>query len=47
MDGDIEGYAEPGVLDYAADDRLQFERVGFVRLDAVDGAGTVAYYAHP
>ena len=47
MEGDLSGFAEPGVLEYDAGDRLQFERVGFVRLDEVDGTGTVAYYAHP
>ena len=46
-EGDVSGFAEPGVLEYDAGDRLQFERVGFVRLDEVDGEGTVAYYAHP
>ncbi|MFB6298166.1 MAG: glutamate--tRNA ligase [Salinirussus sp.] len=45
-EGDVEGYAEPGVVDYAVDDLLQFERVGFARLDAV-GDEVVAYYAHP
>jgi len=45
-DGDVSGYAEPGVLEYDPGDRLQFERVGFVRLDDV-GERTVAYYAHP
>ena len=47
MDGDVSGFAEPGVPEYAAGDRLQFERVGFVRLDEVGDEGTVAYYAHP
>ncbi|MFT4880269.1 MAG: glutamyl-tRNA synthetase [Salinirussus sp.] len=47
MDGDVPGFAEPGVSGYAAGDRLQFERVGFVRLDEVGDEGTVAYYAHP
>ena len=47
MDGDVEGRAEPGVLDYDAGAVCQFERIGFVRLDQVDQAGSVAYYAHP
>ncbi|MDS0276266.1 glutamate--tRNA ligase [Halomicroarcula sp. S1AR25-4] len=48
MDGDVTGVAEPGVLDYDADDMLQFERVGFARVDDVDPDGeSVAYFAHP
>jgi glutamyl-tRNA synthetase len=45
MDGDVTGYAEPGVREYDADAMLQFERVGFARLDAV-GDEIVAYFAH-
>jgi glutamyl-tRNA synthetase len=44
-DGDVTGYAEPGVADYAVDDLLQFERVGFARIDAT-GEELVAYYTH-
>jgi len=48
MDGDVDGVAEPGVLEYDADAVVQFERVGFARLDAVPDDDTiVAYYAHP
>ncbi|RZH66640.1 glutamate--tRNA ligase [Natrinema altunense] len=50
MDGDVTGHAEPGVGDLVADDMVQFERVGFARIDRQgDGedAETVAYYAHP
>ena len=59
VDGDVAGHAEPGVADLAVDEMIQFERVGFVRLDAFDpepapsGYGPtgeedlVAYYAHP
>jgi glutamyl-tRNA synthetase len=48
MSGDIEGHAEPGVADYDVDDLLQFERIGFARLDALsEGGQAVAYYAHP
>jgi glutamyl-tRNA synthetase len=58
VEGDVVGRAEPGVADYAVDDLLQFERVGFARLDATGGAADarapvgadvdlVAYYAHP
>ena len=48
MDGDVTGVVEPGVLDYDADTIVQFERIGFARLDAVDSDGeSVAYFAHP
>jgi Glutamyl- and glutaminyl-tRNA synthetases len=59
VDGDVRGYTEPGVADASIDTVVQFERVGFARLDAFDPAGTdepdgptgeeelVAYYAHP
>jgi glutamyl-tRNA synthetase len=43
-EGDVSGYAEPGVGDYRTDDTLQFERVGFARVDAT--APLVAYFAH-
>ncbi|PSQ06393.1 glutamate--tRNA ligase [Halobacteriales archaeon QS_6_71_20] len=51
-DGEVVGYAEPGYADYAVDDLVQFERVGFARLDARpdpdDGDGEfLAFYAHP
>jgi len=46
MDGDVKGYAEPGVEGYEADDVLQFERVGFVRVDD-PGEPLVAYFTHP
>jgi len=48
MDGDVTGIVEPGVLDYDADTMVQFERIGFARVDAVDPDGeSVAYFAHP
>jgi len=48
IDGDVTGAAEPGVLDYDCDDMLQFERIGFARVDSVDPDGeSVAYFAHP
>ncbi|PSQ22602.1 glutamate--tRNA ligase [Halobacteriales archaeon QS_8_65_32] len=47
-DGDVEGTAEPGIAAYDSDTVLQFERVGFARIDAQDDEGrTVAYFAHP
>ncbi|MFB6169413.1 MAG: glutamate--tRNA ligase [Haloferacaceae archaeon] len=44
-DGDVSGRAEPGYTDAAVDEVVQFERVGFARVDqsAPDG---VAYFAH-
>jgi glutamyl-tRNA synthetase len=42
--GDVTGYAEPGVSGYGVDDTLQFERVGFARVDRTDPF--VAYFAH-
>jgi glutamyl-tRNA synthetase len=57
LEGDVTGYTEPGIADTPVDTVVQFERVGFVRLDAFDGRSTdeddstdaelVAYYAHP
>ncbi|MFB6104434.1 MAG: glutamate--tRNA ligase [Halobacteriaceae archaeon] len=49
MDGDVDGLAEPGFADYDSDAFLQFERVGFVRVDrpVTDDADGIAYYAHP
>jgi glutamyl-tRNA synthetase len=43
-EGDVTGYAEPGVSGYESDDTLQFERVGFARVDATEPF--VAYFAH-
>jgi len=52
-EGDVTGHAEPGLAEYAVDDLVQFERVGFARVDAQESTGgdeggerTVAYYAH-
>ena len=49
MEGDVKGIAEPGLADHAVDDVVQFERVGFARVDAVPtGADRiVTYFAHP
>jgi glutamyl-tRNA synthetase len=50
-DGDVSGRAEPGLATYDPDDLVQFERVGFARVDRHetndDGDRTVAYWAHP
>ncbi|MCJ7631122.1 glutamate--tRNA ligase [Candidatus Bathyarchaeota archaeon] len=41
----VEGKAEIACQDLKVDDRAQFERFGFVRIDAVDD-GLIAYYTH-
>ncbi|WP_299266815.1 glutamate--tRNA ligase [Halorientalis sp.] len=46
MDGDVDGRAEPGITDYDPDAMVQFERIGFARIDRHDEDETVAYYAH-
>ncbi|MFC7323388.1 glutamate--tRNA ligase [Halorubrum rutilum] len=59
VDGDVRGVAEPAVADVDPDAVVQFERVGFARIDAFEPAATdeedgpdgsedlLAYYAHP
>ncbi|MGQ3413298.1 glutamate--tRNA ligase [Natrinema sp. LN54] len=53
MDGDVRGHAEPGVGDLEPDEMVQFERVGFARIDRHEADSddedgeTVVYYAHP
>ena len=51
MDGDVSGRAEPGVAALEADELVQFERVGFARIDRHGSDDseerTVAYYTHP
>ncbi|GAB6861503.1 glutamate--tRNA ligase [Haloplanus litoreus] len=46
MDGDVTGVAEPEISDAAVDDVVQFERVGFARIDGETDGETVAYYTH-
>jgi glutamyl-tRNA synthetase len=46
MDGDVPCFAEPGITDYEPDELVQFERVGFARIDRHDDRETVCYYAH-
>ncbi|MFP8954154.1 glutamate--tRNA ligase [Natrialbaceae archaeon A-arb3/5] len=46
MDGDVTGRAEPGVAELESDDVVQFERVGFARIDRHEDEETVAYYTH-
>jgi glutamyl-tRNA synthetase len=45
-DGDVAGEAEPAFADTAVDEMIQFERIGFVRVDAHAPDGSVVYYAH-
>ena len=47
MDGDIEGRAEPKFSETTVDEMVQFERIGFARVDSHSEAGSVAYFAHP
>ncbi|RQG95963.1 glutamate--tRNA ligase [Natrarchaeobius chitinivorans] len=48
IEGDVTGRAEPGVAELEADEMVQFERVGFVRIDRSgdEDEETVVYYAH-
>lgn len=43
--GDEQGYCEPGVK-VEAGNVIQFERVGFARIDSVTDDGVVAYFTH-
>jgi glutamyl-tRNA synthetase len=46
-EGDETGHAEPGLVCYAADDVVQFERIGFARIDSLPADGeVVAYFTH-
>ena len=47
MDGDETGRAEPGFSEHAADEIVQFERIGFARIDRHDPDESVTYFAHP
>ena len=47
MEGDDFGHAEPGIADYDPDDVVQFERIGFARIDDHGDEETVAYFTHP
>jgi len=46
MAGDLAGHAEPTVATDDPDTVVQFERIGFARIDAQGDAETVAYFAH-
>ncbi|MFB6126460.1 MAG: glutamate--tRNA ligase family protein, partial [Halolamina sp.] len=45
--GEETGRAEPTVADDEPDAVVQFERVGFARIDRHDDAETVTFFAHP
>jgi glutamyl-tRNA synthetase len=47
MHGDVTGRAEPDFGAVGVDELVQFERVGFARVDDVGDDETVVYYAHP
>jgi glutamyl-tRNA synthetase len=47
MEGDVTGVAEPGFADVPEDEMVQFERVGFARVDQRGDGETVTYFAHP
>ena len=46
LDGDVFGKAEPGFVDHEVDDIVQFERIGFTRVDDQSGEESVAYFTH-
>jgi glutamyl-tRNA synthetase len=45
-DGDVEGAAEAAITQYEPDELVQFERVGFARIDQQRDDRTIAYFAH-
>ncbi|MDZ7850643.1 MAG: glutamate--tRNA ligase [Halodesulfurarchaeum sp.] len=47
MDGIVTGRAEPGLEDHDADEVVQFERIGFARIDGRTDDETVTYFTHP
>ncbi|MFC7223223.1 glutamate--tRNA ligase [Halalkalicoccus sp. GCM10025322] len=47
MEGDVEGRAEPEFRETAVDETMQFERIGFARVDEHADVESVAYFAHP
>ncbi|KAB1188068.1 MULTISPECIES: glutamate--tRNA ligase [Haloferax] len=46
MDGDVLGVAEPDFGDVPVDELVQFERVGFVRVDEKGDDETLVFFAH-
>ncbi len=47
MEGNVTGHAEARTATYESDDIVQFERVGFARIDRHDEDESVAYFSHP
>ncbi|MFW6384263.1 MAG: glutamate--tRNA ligase [Halodesulfurarchaeum sp.] len=47
MEGTVRGWAEPGLATHDVDDVVQFERIGFARIDDRTEDATVTYFAHP
>ncbi|MGM0605568.1 MAG: glutamate--tRNA ligase [Halobacteriota archaeon] len=47
MDGDVLGHAEPAFESTDPDEVVQFERVGFVRVDRHEDDESVTYFSHP
>lgn len=45
--GDVSGIAESTITAYDADAVIQFERVGFAKIDEQTPENTVAYFTHP
>ena len=45
-DGDVVGQAEPAFGDTDVDEIIQFERIGFVRVDNHRDEESVVYYTH-
>ncbi|QCC47120.1 glutamate--tRNA ligase [Halobellus limi] len=46
-DGDVTGVAEPDFAETAVDDVVQFERIGFARVDDHAPEESVTYWTHP
>ena len=46
MEGDAMGHAEPGIASHDPDEMVQFERIGFARVDRRGDGESVAYFAH-
>jgi len=46
-DGDVAGVAEPDFAETAVDDVIQFERIGFARVDDHGSEESVVYWTHP
>ena len=46
-EGEVEGHAEPEFAETATDEMVQFERIGFARVDRHSDVESVAYFAHP